>query len=102
MQKLETETVAPNILKLDNLKSKLTSLTQGTYAKYWNGHTKFQWKQTNVVCFDLRELFENNNKKIINLQMMLILRMLGIELSAVQSYNENKQEKDWKRIWQRY
>ncbi len=29
---------------------------------------------------------------------MLILRMLGIELSAVQSYNENKQEKDWKRI----
>ncbi|WP_342254650.1 hypothetical protein [Spiroplasma endosymbiont of Zeiraphera isertana] len=24
--------------------------------------------------------------------------MLGIELSATQSYNENKQEKDWKRI----
>lgn len=98
VQKLKNETISTNILKLDNLKSKLTSLTQGTYAKYWNGHTKFQWKQTNVVCFDLRELFENNNKKIINLQMMLILRMLGIELSAVQSYNENKQDKDCKRI----
>ncbi|WP_252319128.1 Mbov_0397 family ICE element conjugal transfer ATPase [Spiroplasma endosymbiont of Lariophagus distinguendus] len=97
-QKIKDEKSSANILKLDNLKSKLTALTQGTYAKYWNGHTKFQWSKANIVCFDLRELFENSNKKIINLQMMLILRMLGIELSAVQSYNENKQEKDWKRI----
>lgn len=97
-QKIKDEKSSANILNLDNLKSKLTALTQGTYAKYWNGHTKFQWSKANIVCFDLRELFENSNKKIINLQMMLILRMLGIELSAVQSYNENKQEKDWKRI----
>ncbi|CAB1053506.1 Mbov_0397 family ICE element conjugal transfer ATPase [Spiroplasma endosymbiont of Danaus chrysippus] len=97
-QKIKDEKSSSNILKLDNLKSKLTALTQGTYAKYWNGHTKFQWSKANIVCFDLRELFENSNKKIINLQMMMILRMLGIELSATQSYNENKQEKDWKRI----
>ncbi|WP_342273404.1 helicase HerA domain-containing protein [Spiroplasma endosymbiont of Acasis viretata] len=41
-QKIKDEKSSSNILKLDNLKSKLTALTQGTYAKYWNGHTKFQ------------------------------------------------------------
>ena len=36
----------------ENLKSKLIALTQGTYAKYWNGHTKFQWNEKNIVCFN--------------------------------------------------
>lgn len=75
-QKIKDEKSSSNILNLENLKSKLTTLTQCTYAKYWNGHTKFQWSQTNIVCFDLRELFENINKKIINLQMMLILHAM--------------------------
>ncbi|WJG71434.1 hypothetical protein SIXOD_v1c28790 (plasmid) [Spiroplasma ixodetis Y32] len=82
----------------ENLKSKITSLTQGTYAKYWNGNTKFQWNAKNIVCFNLIELLENKNKKIINIQMMLILRLLGKEMINIKTYNEQNSSKNQQRI----
>lgn len=87
-KKIKNKTYKEQEYILENLKSKLISLTQGTYAKYWNGYTKFQWSETSIVTFNLRELFDNTNKKIINLQMLLILRLLSEEISAIKNYND--------------
>ncbi|CAB1054010.1 IncF plasmid conjugative transfer pilus assembly protein TraC [Spiroplasma endosymbiont of Danaus chrysippus] len=97
-QKLKISNNKQQQFILENLKSKLTSLTQGTYAKYWNGHTKFQWNEKNIVCFNLIELLENNNKKIINIQMMLILQLLGKEMINIKTYNEQNLSKNQQRI----
>ncbi|MBP1526522.1 MAG: DUF87 domain-containing protein [Spiroplasma ixodetis] len=90
-KKIKEEKNNAKILKLDSLKSKLTSLTQGTYAKYWNGHTKFKWKTTNFTCFDLQGLTNGENQKIINVQMLLILRLLSQEMIATKTRIEKNQ-----------
>lgn len=79
-QKLKTEKVQLKIIKLENLKSKLTALTKGIYAKFWNGYTKFKWDTTNFTCFDLQGLTNGENPKIVNVQMLLILRLLSREM----------------------
>ncbi|WP_308150276.1 Mbov_0397 family ICE element conjugal transfer ATPase [Spiroplasma sp. AdecLV25b] len=91
-KKIKEEKNKEKILKFDSLKSKLTSLTQGAYAKYWNGHTKFKWKATNFTCFDLQGLTNGENQKIVNVQMLLILRLLGQEMVATKARSEKHKE----------
>lgn len=71
----------------ENVKSKLLSLTQGSYNKYWNGYSNFNWK-SNFTCFDLQTLTTSGNQKIINIQMLLLLRLLNQQMIVNKINNE--------------
>lgn len=62
---------------LQRILSILELLTEGHYAKYWNGHTSININHhVQLTCFDLYTLINMHNERIIQLQMLLILRIL--------------------------
>ena len=67
-------------------------LTEGQYAKYWNGYTSIQMDDAvRFTCFDLHTLLNTSNERIINLQMLLLLRLLTQKLISARNQRKKKE-----------
>ena len=85
--------------QLIKIMAMLELLTSGQYSKYWNGHTAVRIdKEAVIVCFDLHTLLNVDNRKVINLQMMLLLRMLNQVLIETRAKSQAKNTNDQQKV----
>ena len=64
----------------------------GSLATLWNGPTTIDTKTSDFILFDFKKLNDSKNDKVMNAQMMLVLRFLENEVSKNRERNMLKGE----------
>ena len=66
--------------------------TGGSLATLWNGYTTINTKTSDFILFDFKKMNDSKNDKVMNAQMMLVLRFLENEVSKNRERNLLKGE----------
>ena len=66
--------------------------TGGSLATLWNGPTTINTKTSDFILFDFKRMNDSKNDKVMNAQMMLVLRFLENEVSKNRERNLLKGE----------
>ena len=61
--------------------------TGGSLATLWNGPTTINTKTSDFILFDFKKMNDSKNDKVMNAQMMLVLRFLENEVSKNRERN---------------
>ena len=64
----------------------------GSLATLWNGETTINTKTSDFILFDFKKMNDSKNDKVMNAQMMLVLRFLENEVSKNRERNLAKGE----------
>ena len=64
----------------------------GSLATLWNGPTTINTKTSDFILFDFKKMNDSKNDKVMNAQMMLVLRFLENEVSKNRERNLMKNE----------
>ncbi len=78
---------------LRNLEVYLKRMSSGgSLATLWNGETTINTKTSDFILFDFKKMNDSKNDKVMNAQMMLVLRFLENEVSKNRERNLLKGE----------